>query len=148
VLRTLLVALIAANLLFFAFTRGWFDGVMGMKAIGDREPERLAAQVRPEAIRLLPMTAASGVGTTAVSCFEAGPFSAAESSAAEATLKATLPAGSWSDVRTGSPSAAGPVVAHFYRIAAADATLAARLTSIRLDPTSRPFGPCKTDRLR
>ncbi|MEO7056700.1 MAG: hypothetical protein ABI281_04985 [Caldimonas sp.] len=146
-LRTLLVALIAANLLFFGFTLGWFDGIAGMNSLGDREPERLVAQVRPETIRLLPV-AAPGAATTVSSCFESGPFSAAESSAAEATLKATLPAGSWSDVRTDSPSAAGPVVAHFYRIANADAALAARLPTLRLDPTSRPFGPCKTERPR
>ena len=39
--------LLAANLLFFGFTRGWFDGLLGLQSLGDREPERIANQVRP-----------------------------------------------------------------------------------------------------
>ena len=34
--------------LFFAWTHGWLDDVVGVRAGGDREPERLARQVRPE----------------------------------------------------------------------------------------------------
>ncbi len=53
------MVLVAANLLFFVFSRGWLDGIGGIDSLGGREPGRLAAQVRPETIRLLPMAAAS-----------------------------------------------------------------------------------------
>ena len=53
------MALVAANLLFFVFTLGWFNGIGGINSLGDRDPARLALQVRPETIRLLPMAAAS-----------------------------------------------------------------------------------------
>ena len=46
--------LVLANLLFFAWTQGWIDGVSGARAIGHREPERLGQQVRPEVVRILP----------------------------------------------------------------------------------------------
>ena len=60
-MRTLLVALAAANLIFFAFSQGWLDGVGGIDSLGGREPGRLALQVRPDSVRLLPMPeAASG----------------------------------------------------------------------------------------
>jgi hypothetical protein len=51
VLKTLVAALLVANLGFCAWSSGWLDG--GAAARGDREPERLARQVRPESIRIL-----------------------------------------------------------------------------------------------
>lgn len=63
----MLVALVAANVLFFVFTRGWLDGIGGINSLGDREPGRLALQVRPETIRLLPMPAASGASDSTAS---------------------------------------------------------------------------------
>ena len=47
-LRSVLLALLVANLLFFGFTHGWFDGLLGVQSRGDREPERIASQVRPD----------------------------------------------------------------------------------------------------
>jgi hypothetical protein len=147
-LRALLAVLIAANLLLFAFTHGWFDGVMGLHAIGDREPERLARQVHPELITMLPKDAAASAvaearaQAQAGSCYEAGPFSAADSAAVEATLKANLPAGSWADNRGESVSASGTQVTHNYRVASADAALATRLADLKLGVSRRGFNLC------
>ncbi len=114
-LRLLLLALIVANLGFFAWTQGWLDNVVGVRAIGDREPERLARQVRPETVVIQPEgSAASGVaasgvaasGVAAPACLEAGPFSAVEVFAAIGTLKQALPNaadGSWAEVKTDTP---------------------------------------------
>ena len=60
-LRRLVVLLVLANLLFFSWTRGWLDDLTGLRAHPDREPERLARQVRPELVVLLPPDAASAV---------------------------------------------------------------------------------------
>jgi len=140
VLKGLLAALIAANLLFFAFTRGWFDGVLGLQSNGDREPERLANQVRPASIVLMPM--ASAPPGTSGSCLESAPVAGAEAAAAEAALKGALPPGSWSDQRSESTVGTTTVVTHVYRVGNADAATAARLAGLRLDSSGRGFSAC------
>ena len=108
-LRLLLLALIVANLGFYSWTQGWLDGVVGIRAIGDREPERLARQLRPEAVVVLsPESAAasSAAAKAALACLEAGPFNPTELVAAITSLKQLLPAaaeGGWAEVKTETP---------------------------------------------
>ena len=118
-LRALVLVLALANLGFFAWTQGWLDDVVGLRAGASREPERLARQVRPEAVVVLPAAAkaraASDAAVTAplpaqvladaapaagTSCLEAGPFNTAAASAATAAMQAALPTGGWTDVKT------------------------------------------------
>jgi hypothetical protein len=140
VLRVLLAILVVANVLFFAFSRGMLDGVVGTSARGDREPERLAKQVRPQTIRLLPMgTAASAPLETSAACYETPTFTAAEAIAVEAALASSLPPGSWSDSRGERAVGARSEVTHTYRVGAADPALAARLATLRLDAAGRGF---------
>ncbi len=138
--KIVLALLLAANLLFFGFTRGWFDGLFGLHARGDREPERIANQVRPATIVLMPM--ASAPPGTSGSCLESAPVAAGGASAAEAALKAALPAGTWSDLRSESTVGTATVVTHVYRVGNADAAMAARLASLRLDSSGRGFSAC------
>jgi len=58
-LRALVVLLLVANLAFYLWTLGWLDGIVGVSARGDREPERLANQVNPE--RIVVLSAANAV---------------------------------------------------------------------------------------
>ena len=128
-LRGLVLLLIVANLGFYAWSQGWLDSVVGVRASGDREPERLEHQVRPETVVILPSTSADGpptapaapaapvtpavpsVPATGVSlapsaslaCLEAGPFSAAQVAAAEAAIQPVLPSGSWANLKTDRP---------------------------------------------
>ncbi len=106
-LRLVLLALILANLGFYSWSQGWLDAVVGARAIGDREPERLARQVRPETVVILPPeAAASSSANAALACLEAGPFNANELVAASAALKQSLPnapEGSWAEVKTDTP---------------------------------------------
>jgi hypothetical protein len=153
-LRFLAVLLVAGNLLFFGFTSGWFDGVLGMHALGDREPERLAAQVRPQSIVLMQMPAAAAASaaggmtyetaavTKTAGCLEAGPIAAADAVLAEAALRGILPPGAWIDTRGEAPNGFTSVVTHTYRVDKADAAIAARLTALRLDPSGHSFNPC------
>jgi hypothetical protein len=86
-LRGLVVILLLANAAFFAWTQGWLDSVVGVRASDDRDTQRLARQVRPEAVRVLP--AQEPVLPKPVTrCLEAGPFDLAQASAAEAALAA------------------------------------------------------------
>ncbi len=105
-LRAFVLALLLFNLAFFAWTQGWLDSVLGTRSIGDREPERLARQVRPEAVRIL--SAGSGAGeqpaaSAALSCLEAGPFADNEAAAAQAAALGALPAGGWVMARIAQP---------------------------------------------
>lgn len=102
-LRVIVVALLVANLAFFAWTQGWLDGVIGVRARGDREPERLAAQVRPESITVL-KAGAKGAGVARpLACLEAGPIAPADVGAAEAALQGAGLASGWTDVRNDKP---------------------------------------------
>jgi hypothetical protein len=58
-LRAVVLVLVLANAVFFAWSSGWFDGIAGLSSRGEREPERLQRQVRPDAVRVLPARAAS-----------------------------------------------------------------------------------------
>ena len=145
-LRAIVVALVAANVVYFAFTTGALDGLFGLRSRGDREPERLANQVRPQTIRLLPMTVAASAPPEVPTCWETPTFCAAESPAVEAILASALPAGTWTDARAERTIGARVEVTHTYRVAAADGALAARLTLLRLDPSGRGFGPCAKPR--
>ena len=164
-LRWLVVTLLFANLAFFAWTRGQV-----LRA--EREPDRHAQQVRPEAVRLLPpprktstdsaadaassadfsASAATTADATASSpaatrCFEAGPFNSAEAAAAEAALAAS-PAASvleqrWSRISTEVPGKLGAASAvHHLRIEAATPAEAAVIESLPAGLLSHAFAPC------
>ena len=103
-LRALVALLVVANLAFFGWTQGWLDGLVGINARGDREPERLAQQVNPE--RIVVLSAANAVlPATQMTCLEAGPFTPLEAAAAETALQGLAPAGSWTNLRTERPGA-------------------------------------------
>lgn len=95
-LRALVLLLLLANAFFFAWTRGWLAPMLEVPTHGQRTPERLAQQVRPETITLLGAKAASAAISAARAasmaagegeeCLEAGPFAAAEVGAAEGLL--------------------------------------------------------------
>ena len=148
-LRALLAALVVANLVFFAFTRGALDGLFGLSAAGDRDPERLAHQVRPQSIRLLPMGAAASAGAETTTCFETPLFTAGESAAIETVLAGNLPAGAWLDLRADRVVGTRTETTHVYRVANADGALATKLQALKLDASGRGFSACaKVERPR
>jgi hypothetical protein len=94
-LRVLALLLLLANVLFFAWTQGALDPVVGVRSLGDREPEREALQVRPG--DLLVVSAASAAAQQApVQCLEAGPFSAAQVAAVEQAAVTAQASLTWS----------------------------------------------------
>lgn len=93
-LRAWVAVLLLANLLFFGWVRGWMAPALPAPAHGEREPERLTAQVKPESIRFV--SAASVAAATAPVCLEAGPFAEADLGVAEAALLgAGVPTSAW-----------------------------------------------------
>jgi len=56
-MRALLLALLLANLVFFAWSQGWLAGA-GLEPVTQREPQRLARQIHPEQVRVTPLSGA------------------------------------------------------------------------------------------
>jgi hypothetical protein len=81
-LRALALLLLLANLVFFAWTRGALDHVIGVRSVGDREPERGALQVRPADLQVV-SAASVAAQQVPLQCVEAGPFSPAQIAAIE-----------------------------------------------------------------
>lgn len=103
-LRTLAAALLLANLLFFAWSRGWLAPALPPPHQGEHEPERLAAQVKPQSVTVFtPQAASAALAAASTACLEAGPFNDTEVQAAEAALEsASVPARAWVRQDTGA----------------------------------------------
>ena len=113
-LRVLVAVLLVANLAFWAWSAGTFEG-LGLGPTRERDPARLAQQLHPQAVRVLPLNpaasaataapAASAVAGSPLQCLEAGPFATGALDAAERVLvTAGWAEGSW--VRSGHDAAA------------------------------------------
>jgi hypothetical protein len=163
-LRWVVLALLLANLAFFALTRG-----SAVRA--EREPDRHSQQVRPEDVRLLTpagmaaaaaadaasaaAAAASSAETaqagasaaTATRCFEAGPFSTTEVAAAEAALAASPAASAlmqrWVRISSEAASAPGAAsAAHRLRVDAATPDEVSVLETLPAGLLIHAFVPC------
>lgn len=126
-LRALLLLLLLGNGLVFAWAQGWLEPFLQAPGQADREPARLAGQVNPDAVRILPATAANETGAArapALRCVEIGPFGLVDAAAAEAALEAGgLATGAWErDLR-------GPAQV-WLRVPRADAATREKLQSL------------------
>jgi len=63
-MRTLVLALLLANLAFFAWTQGWLAAA-GLGPVTQREPQRLALQIHPEQVRVMPLASAPAAHASA-----------------------------------------------------------------------------------
>ena len=102
-LRLLVLALLLANAGYFAWTQGLLADY-GFAPAVQAEPQRLAQQIRPEAMRLLTTAEARQIenepspaptAQSAPECLQAGLFSPEQSSALRAGLESSFPIGSW-----------------------------------------------------
>ncbi|MGC3984660.1 MAG: SPOR domain-containing protein [Pseudorhodoferax sp.] len=113
-LRTTALALLFANGAYFAWSQGLLAPV-GLAPESAREPQRLAQQIRPEALRVTPAAPAASepepaapaapagpasqaeAPPPAVACLQAGPFDNAQAQALRQALGAGgVPASAWS----------------------------------------------------
>ena len=146
-LRALLALLVVANLLFFAVhprlarRRGRRERARRSRARAPFPPGA-AADDSPLAHRQRRERAADV--DAAAPCYETPTFTAGDAAAVEAALAAALPAGAWIDNRGERTVGARAEVTHIYRVIGADATLTARLATLRLDAAGRgfSFSPC------
>jgi hypothetical protein len=131
-LRLLALLLIAANLGYLGWSQGWLDDRLPWRSTGDREPERMARQVRADTVVLHPMVASAPVAATA--CVESGAYAAAEVAAARAVLAPLLSADALTEVSE-------PGGAVLLRVVRADEALAGQLLTLRADAV-RAFRRC------
>lgn len=94
-LRSLVLALLIVNLGFFAWTHGWLRAWVGAQPDGQREPQRLSAQLHTEQIEVLQpgdtvqnhalrrRPASASAASSATSSAVSGAASAADSSASD-----------------------------------------------------------------
>mgnify|MGYP000149042337 CR=1 FL=1 len=121
-LRLLVLLLAVANLAYFAWWQGWL-APYGLAPVRVEEPERLAQQIRPDALKILgpadnkaldaapePEPPATLPPSTPVAaaprdgqCLRAGPYTEAQASALRTAL-ASLPASAWSFESTTIPA--------------------------------------------
>jgi hypothetical protein len=99
-LRLLVLFLILANGVYFAWSDGWLRAY-GFAPSQQSEPQRLAQQIKPEALRLLTpaefkrVEAQVHAEKVPKECLHAGPFDDAQSAALRRALESALPSGSW-----------------------------------------------------
>ena len=106
-LRLIVLLLLLANGAYFA----WVQGLLadwGLAPVQQSEPQRLAQQIRPEAVRILPSDEARRVEVAPVApkpaeCLQAGPLDDAQVAPLRASLGA-WPAGSWALEQTVEPA--------------------------------------------
>jgi hypothetical protein len=115
--RWIVVLLLLANALYFAFGRGWL-APLGLAPVEQRDPNRLAQQVRPQLLRVLPPSAvgpaqpaappastaaptlggdapSDGAPALALACLETEALGVDAMAAAESLLAGVLPARGW-----------------------------------------------------
>jgi len=99
-LRLLVLILILANGAYFAWSGGLLRAY-GFAPAQQREPQRLAQQIKPEALRVLStnefkqIEAQMQADLTPRECLQAGPFDEVQTAALRLALEASLPPGSW-----------------------------------------------------
>ena len=96
-LRLLVLLLLLANAAYYAWSQNLLVP-MGLAPEQQSEPQRLAQQIRPEAIRIVPGEEARSIEVAAAKvpeCLQAGLFTDAQADSLKDAL-AGWPAGSWS----------------------------------------------------
>jgi hypothetical protein len=138
-LRALVVLLLLANLGHWAWSHGWVPPVLlppPPDGSQQREPARMAAQVKPESIVLVAAPEARRLSSAA--CLQAGPFGDDQWPAASAAAER---AGLAASARQRLP-AAEPASAAWLRVPEADPAQQAALQSLQDSALGDGFKPC------
>jgi len=99
-LRLLVLFLILANGVYFAWSDGWLR-TYGFAPTQQSEPQRLTQQLKPEALRLLSpaefkrVEAQVQADLVPKECLQAGPFDEAHTAVLRRALESALASGSW-----------------------------------------------------
>jgi hypothetical protein len=108
-LRLAVLLLLLANAGYYAWSQGLLAAA-GLEPARQTEPQRLRQQIKPEAVRIIPVDEARRIESTAAApaaqaaeCLQAGPFEEGQVAGLRQAL-ASWPAGSWSLEPTVEPA--------------------------------------------
>jgi hypothetical protein len=135
-MRTLVALLVLANLGFLALAQGWLQPYVGLSIQHEREPQRLAAQIDPQSVRVRAVGPAASA--PAANCLRAGPFSLEQIKA----LEADLAPGSWQR----QPAETSGEPRFWLRAQQPDATLRQQLQDRVAATAGASLGPCVAPR--
>ncbi|HOZ63300.1 MAG TPA: SPOR domain-containing protein [Burkholderiaceae bacterium] len=101
-LRLLVLILLLANGVYYAWSQGLLKGY-GFAPASQSEPQRISAQIRPEALKVLPnddarkteIAVSAPASDRPAECLQAGPFDDTQTLVLRKTLEAALPVGAW-----------------------------------------------------
>jgi hypothetical protein len=100
-MRLVVLLLVLANAGYLAWTQGWLASY-GLAPVQQREPQRVAEQINPSAIRVLPPdearrveAAASQAAAPSVSCLASSLLNEASGRGLRSVLESGWPAGAW-----------------------------------------------------
>ncbi len=98
-LRLIVLTLILLNGAYYAWGQGWLLH-FGMGPAQQHEPQRLARQIRPQALELISdkevlQTVAAAVPARSVVCLQTGLLTAPQADAVRRVVQASLPDGTW-----------------------------------------------------
>ncbi len=141
-LRITLVILLLANLLYAAWAAGGLRN-FGLLPPQVSEPERIAAQIAPQSLRVLPSADAARLEAEARSaqCLQAGPLAAGLLPPLRDKL-AGWPLGSWTLVEATSTPTAAPA-GTLLRLPVVDDALRARLADLPPLLGTAELQPCR-----
>jgi hypothetical protein len=113
-LRWCALALLLANLLYWAWGQGWL-APLGFAPAAQRDDGRWSLQVRPDLVRVLPPSKASAPAPAAsapppLACLESEALPGTQIEAAEQALAALLPERGWIRVSRETPAQYGVVI--------------------------------------
>jgi hypothetical protein len=143
-MRALVALLLLANLGWWALAQGWLQPYVGLSSQHEREPQRLAAQMAADSVRVLAVGAAAPA--PAPDCLQAGPFSTAQIDALETALNSAT---SWQrlPVESGTPGSAAPATTpQWLRVEQPDAALRQRLESLAMATPGGSVRACAPQR--
>jgi hypothetical protein len=135
-LRLLALALLLANVLFFAWDHELLRG-LGLGPAQQSEPQRLAQQVKPEALQLLKPDEFKRIEEQLKAeqapkeCLQAGPFDEAQAATLRQALAQALPDGAWK-LEASASAARWIVYMGKYASAEAEAKKRAEVTALNL----------------
>ncbi|MFM8608926.1 MAG: hypothetical protein ACKOCJ_00460 [Burkholderiaceae bacterium] len=153
-LRYALIALLLANLLYAAWAAGGLRN-FGLMPASQREPERVARQIEPQSMRVLPPEEAARMEASArgAQCLQSAPIAAARQAAVRDAL-AAWPLGSWvldAAARPANAASAPATGDAVLRLPVVDESLRARLGELQAvlgaaqdgNPAGIALQPCR-----
>lgn len=138
-LRLAVLLLLLANAMYFAWSQGAL-ALWGLAPAQQSEPQRLAQQIKPQAVRILGTDEASAIDTAAGGswCLQAGVFEAGQVAGLRQLLE-SWPAGSWSF----EPAQEQELRGQMLKLPAVDESLRHRLEELRPALGGKNLRPCR-----